>query len=35
MAPDAHRLVDNESASIDHVFQGVRFVIRLKDRPEA
>lgn len=26
-------LVDNKSASIDHVFQGLRFVYRLKDRP--
>ena len=26
-------LVDNKSASIDAVFQGVQFVVRLKDRP--
>ena len=26
-------LVDNKSASIDDVFQGLRFVYRLKDRP--
>ena len=26
-------LVDNKSASIDHVFQAMRFVYRLKDRP--
>jgi len=26
-------LVDNKSASIDDVFQGMRFVYRLKDRP--
>jgi hypothetical protein len=26
-------LVDNKSASIDHVFQGLQFVYRLKDRP--
>jgi hypothetical protein len=26
-------LVDNKSASIDEVFQGLQFVIRLKDRP--
>lgn len=26
-------LVDNKSASIDEVFQGVQFVVRLKDRP--
>lgn len=26
-------LVDNKSASLDHVFQGVQFVYRLKDRP--
>jgi hypothetical protein len=25
-------LVDNKSASIDHVFQGLQFVYRLKDR---
>jgi hypothetical protein len=29
----AHGLVDNKSASIDEVFQGLQFVIRLKDRP--
>src|SRR5882724_3527830 len=28
----AAALVDNKSASIDAVFQGVQFVIRLKDR---
>jgi hypothetical protein len=27
-------LVDNKSASIDDVFQGVQFVYRLKDRPK-
>ena len=27
-------LVDNKSASIDEVFQGLQFVIRLRDRPE-
>jgi hypothetical protein len=27
-------LVDNKSASIDAVFQGVQFVYRLKDRPK-
>jgi hypothetical protein len=26
-------LVDNKSASIDAVFQGLQFVVRLKDRP--
>lgn len=26
-------LVDNKSASVDEVFQGVQFVYRLKDRP--
>jgi hypothetical protein len=26
-------LVDNKSASLDHVFQGVQFVNRLRDRP--
>ena len=26
-------LVDNKSASLDHVFQGLQFVHRLKDRP--
>jgi hypothetical protein len=26
-------LVDNKSASIDDIFQGLRFVYRLKDRP--
>ncbi len=26
-------LVDNKSASIDEVFQGLQFVYRLKDRP--
>ena len=26
-------LIDNKSASIDAVFQGLQFVIRLKDRP--
>jgi hypothetical protein len=26
-------LVDNKSASIDDVYQGLRFVYRLKDRP--
>jgi hypothetical protein len=26
-------LVDNKSASIDEVFQGLQFVIRLRDRP--
>jgi len=25
--------VDNKSASVDEVFQGVQFVYRLKDRP--
>jgi hypothetical protein len=25
-------LVDNKSASVDHVYQGLQFVIRLKDR---
>ncbi len=29
-----HGLVDNKSASIDGVYQGLQFVIRLKDRPE-
>ena len=28
-------LVDNKSASIDDVFQGLRFVVRLRDRPTA
>jgi hypothetical protein len=28
-------LVDNRSASIDAVFQGMQFVIRLKDRPKS
>ncbi len=28
-------LVDNKSASIDEVFQGLQFVYRLKDRPSA
>ncbi len=28
-------LVDNKSASIDDVFQGLQFVYRLKDRPSA
>jgi hypothetical protein len=28
-------LVDNKSASIDEVFQGLQFVYRLKDRPKA
>jgi hypothetical protein len=27
-------LVDNKSASIDEVYQGLQFVIRLKDRPD-
>jgi hypothetical protein len=27
-------LVDNKSASIDEVFQGLQFVIRVKDRPK-
>jgi len=27
-------LVDNKSASIDQVFQGLRFVYRLRDRPQ-
>jgi hypothetical protein len=27
-------LVDNKSASIDAVFQGLQFVIRVKDRPK-
>ena len=27
-------LVDNKSASIDEVFQGLQFVYRLKDRPK-
>ena len=27
-------LVDNKSASIDDVFQGLQFVIRVKDRPK-
>jgi hypothetical protein len=27
-------LVDNKSASIDDVYQGLQFVVRLKDRPE-
>ena len=26
-------LVDNKSASIDQVYQGLQFVVRLKDRP--
>lgn len=26
-------LVDNKSASLDQVFQGVQFVYRLRDRP--
>jgi len=26
-------LVDNKSASIDHAYQGVQFVYRLRDRP--
>ena len=26
-------LVDNKSASLDQVFQGLQFVYRLKDRP--
>ena len=26
-------LVDNKSASIDEVFQGLQFVVRLRDRP--
>jgi len=26
-------LVDNKSASVDHAFQGLQFVYRLKDRP--
>lgn len=29
-----HGLVDNKSASIDPVHQGLQFVVRLKDRPE-
>ena len=28
-------LVDNKSASIDDVFQGLRFVYRLRDRPRS
>jgi hypothetical protein len=28
-------LVDNKSASIDEVYQGLQFVYRLKDRPRA
>jgi len=28
-------LVDNKTASIDDVFQGMRFVYRLRDRPRA
>ncbi len=28
-------LVDNKSASIDDVFQGLQFVVRVKDRPTA
>lgn len=28
-------LVDNKSASIDEVYQGLRFVVRLADRPRA
>jgi hypothetical protein len=28
-------LVDNKSASIDEVFQGLQFVVRLADRPGA
>ena len=27
-------LVDNKSASIDQVFQGLQFVVRLRDRPK-
>jgi hypothetical protein len=27
-------LVDNKSASIDEVYQGLQFVVRLKDRPK-
>jgi len=27
-------LVDNKSASIDEVYQGLQFVIRVKDRPD-
>ena len=27
-------LVDNKSGSIDEVYQGLQFVVRLKDRPE-
>jgi hypothetical protein len=27
-------LVDNKSASIDDVFQGLQFVVRVKDRPK-
>jgi len=27
-------LVDNKSASIDEVYQGLQFVVRLKDRPD-
>jgi hypothetical protein len=27
-------LVDNKSASIDRVYQGLQFVVRLKDRPD-
>jgi hypothetical protein len=27
-------LVDNKSASIDEVFQGLQFVIRVRDRPK-
>lgn len=29
-----HGLVDNKSASMDAVHQGLQFVVRLKDRPE-
>ena len=28
-------LVDNKSASIDDVFQGLQFVIRVEDRPRS
>jgi len=29
----AHRLVDNKVCAIDDVWSGLRFVVRLKDRP--
>ena len=31
----ANGLVDNKSASIDEIYQGLQFVYRLKDRPRA